>query len=208
MTQITKDLPAGRQGGGEYMNKKLLVTVAAVSILSGGLVMASTASAESSSNQDHMSSLVQKIADKFNLDTNDVQEVFDQERKEMHAKMQAKYEARLTQLVKNGKITEQQKQLLLDKHKELQSEMESNKDKFKDLTPAERKSQMDAKRKELEAWAKENGVDIKYLMPMLFHMKVGGGPGFMKHGSGDQNVEFHHEISDEPTATVTASPTQ
>lgn len=193
------------------MNKKILVTVAAVSILSGGLVMSSNASAESS-KQDHMSSLVQKIADKFNLNKSDVQAVFDQERQEMHAKMQAKYEAKLAQLVKDGKITEQQKKLLLDKHKELQSEMESNKDKFKDLTPAEMKSQMDAKRKELEAWAKENGVDIKYLMPMQIHMKVGGGPGFMKHdGPGGPNVEFHHEISDEdqnPTATVTASPTQ
>ncbi len=189
----------------------MLVTVAAVSILSGGLVMASNASAESSSNQDHMASLVQKIADKFNLNKSDVQAVFDQERQEMQAEVQAKYEEKLTQLVKDGKITEQQKQLLLAKHKELESEMASNKDKFKDLTPAEIKSQMEAKRTELEAWAKANGIDLKYLMPMPMHREVSNGPGFMKHdGPEGPHVEFHHEFGDEtqePTATVTASPT-
>lgn len=174
--------------GGEYMNKKMLLTVATVSIMSGGLVMASNAFAQTQSGgQESMTSLVQKIADKFNINKNDVQAVFDQNRQEMQAKRETRYEAKLAQLVKDGKITEQQKQLLLDKHKQLVSEMQSNKVNLKSLTPAARK----AKRQELQAWAKQNGVDIKYLM---------GGLGMRGHrgfAMDDQN----------PTATITASPT-
>lgn len=158
------------------MNKKTLFTVVAVSILSGGLVVASNAYAQTSSQtQDPMNTLVTKIADKFNVDKAEVQKVFDENHKEMQAKHEEKYVARLDQLVKDGTITAEQKTLLLNKHKELLSQMESNKDKFKDLTPEERKAQMDKHRTEIEAWAKENGVDAKYLMMKMGHGK--GGPG-------------------------------
>lgn len=157
------------------MTKKTLLTVIAVSILSGGVVAATTAYAQTNSQQDDpMNSLVQKIADKFHLNKADVQAVFDQNRKDMEAKHKQRYESYLDQLVKDGKITSQQKQLLLDKHKQLVSQMESKKDKFKNMTPAERKTQMDALRQDIENWAKQNGIDAKYLMPM--------GPGMRGHG--------------------------
>lgn len=157
------------------MTKKILLTVVAVSILSGGLVVASNAYAQTSAPQeDPMTSLVQKIATKFNLNKDDVQAVFDQNRQDMDAKREQNYESRLDQLVKDGKINAQQKQLLLDKHKQLVSQMESNKDVFKNLTPDERKAKMDAAKADIESWAKQNGIDAKYLMPM--------GPGRRGHG--------------------------
>lgn len=65
-------------------------------------------------------SLIQMLSSKFGLQESEVQSVFNQHRDEMQKNMQAKVEARLTQLVTDGKITEAQKQLILTKHVELQ----------------------------------------------------------------------------------------
>ena len=90
--------------------------------------------------------------------------------------MQAKQEERLSQLVTDGKITEDLKALILNKYKEIQAERESNKDSFRNLTPEERKAQMEEKKTELEAWANENGIDIKYLMHFGGKDNEGHGP--------------------------------
>ena len=65
------------------------------------------------------SNLVQMIADKFNMNKNDVQQVFDQYRLGRRDTMEKNYEAYLDQLVKDGKITQAQKDLILAKHKEI-----------------------------------------------------------------------------------------
>jgi hypothetical protein len=148
--------------------KKTLLTVAVVSVLSGGLVVATNAFAQTAPpGQKTESSLVQQIAKKFNLNTSDVQEVFDQHRQERQANMESRYEDYLTKLVTSGKITEEQKQLLLTKHKELASQMQRNKEKFKTMTSEERKAQGDAMKTELENWAKENNLDVQYLHPFV-----------------------------------------
>jgi hypothetical protein len=67
--------------------------------------------------------------------------------------MQTKYEERLTQDVTDGKITSEQKELILAKHKELEGAT-------------------------LEAWAKENGINSSYLMGGFGGGKHGGMGGF------------------------------
>ena len=173
------------------MTKKTLLTVVAVSLLSGSLVVATNAYAQTSTPANNpMSTLVQQIADKFHVNKADVQAVFDQNRQDMQSKMEANYEAKLDQLVKDGKINAQQKQLLLDKHKQLQSEMQSNRANDKNLTPAERKAQIDKERQDITAWAKQNGVDAKYLMMM--------GPGMRGHRGFGMRAQ----------TTITPTPTQ
>lgn len=120
------------------------------------------ASADNSSNP--RDTIIQKLAEKFNLKESDVQQVFDEVRQEHQTQMQTKHEERLSQLVTDGKITEDQKALILNKHKELQAERESNKDSFKDLSPEQRKIKMEEKKIELETWANENGIDTMYIM--------------------------------------------
>lgn len=56
------------------MSKKMFITVAIVSALSGGLVVASNAFAQTNSTGTPPS-LVQEIASKFNLSQSDVQAV-------------------------------------------------------------------------------------------------------------------------------------
>lgn len=64
-------------------------------------------------------------------------------RSEKKSLMQKNLEANLAQLVKDGKITEDQKNKILNKTKELQTQHE-------------------AKKTELEKWAKDNNIDLQY----------------------------------------------
>ena len=125
------------------------------------------------SDQNPMSSLVQKIADKFGLNKDEVQAVFDQNRQEHQAQMQTRFEDQLTQDVKDGKITEAQKQLTLTKRQELQANRQTKMESMRNMTNEERKVAMEKERQETENWAKENGIDLKYLMGGL-----GGHRGF------------------------------
>lgn len=127
---------------------------------------------------DRHESLIGKIAQKFGLKETEVRGVFDSQRAEHMAQMQVKMTERLNQLVKDGKITEVQKKLIEAKHAEIKKNMDSLKESQKNKTPAERKTLMDSKKAELEKWAKDNGIDLQYVMPM-------GGP---RHGMTRRNT--------------------
>ena len=130
-----------------------------------GIFGSSQAFAQTTTTQNPMSSLIQSIATKFGLNQADVQAVFDAERQKHQAQMKANFEKQLTQYVTDGKLTEAQKQLILQKRSELQATRKSQKESNTSLTPEERKSQMDAEKTALQAWAKENGIAMQYLMP-------------------------------------------
>ncbi len=175
------------------VRKTVIVTAAVAAIGLGAL--GATASAQTDSGG---TTLVDKIAQQFNLKKEDVQKVFDQHKTERRATMEARYEERLNQAVKDGKLTEEQKTKILAKHKELMKEIEAdreaNKGKredFQNKTEAERKAlmeqrkaEMDKKKSEIEAWEKENNIPTGYLM---FGGGQGGmrGPGGPGHGPGE-----------------------
>ena len=108
--------------------------------------------------------LIQRIVQRFGLKTEDVQGVFDTVRGERQDEMQQKMTERLDTLVKQGKITEAQKKLIVAKHAELQAQREKEMESMKDLTPEERRTKMEAHRTELESWAKQNNIDIQYVI--------------------------------------------
>ncbi|MBA3723606.1 MAG: hypothetical protein H0W89_01785 [Candidatus Levybacteria bacterium] len=167
------------------MNRKAILTAIAVTVIGAGTVTASSAFAQTETPvQDPMNSLIQKISDKFGLNKEEVQAVFDESHKERHAAMQADFEAQLSQYVENGEITEAQKQLILKKRQEMDADRQSNKDSFKNLSKDERKVKMDDKKAELDAWATENKIDLKYLMPH-------GGKGHGMGGRGSFDRQDH-----------------
>jgi 3-hydroxyacyl-CoA dehydrogenase len=141
--------------------KKLLIPVFAVTIVGAGLFGTHQVSAQST---DGTTDVVTLIAQKFSLDKNQVQQVFDQHHQEMKIKRQTKMEERLTQLVKDGKLTESQKQAVLTKMAEEKNSF--NPQSFKDLTPEQRKTQMDQHRQEMENWAKSQGIDLSLIRPL------------------------------------------
>lgn len=105
-------------------------------------------------------SLVDKIAEKFNLNKADVQKVFDENKAEHQAERQQKLEKRLDKAVAEGQITSAQKAEILDKLKDFQAFIDSLESK----TPAERKADIKAKKKELRQWAKDNKIPLGLLM--------------------------------------------
>lgn len=163
--------------------KKQLAIVALVAAVTGtGLVSARTVFAQTApATPDQMSSLVRKLADRFGLNTADVQAVFDQERSERQAQMEARYTEQLNQLETEGKITDAQKQLILAKHREMVSQKQSLMQSLQGKSKEEIRTAMQTQRTELEQWAKQNNIDVRYLMGGMKHMGKGGGMGIF-HG--------------------------
>jgi hypothetical protein len=159
------------------MNTKKLLLMAGIvsSIGTAGLAGHHLVVAESSTSGSN--TLVTKIAQKFNLNTTDVQEVFDEDRTDRQAERQTEIEKNLAQAVSDGKLTAEQKDKIIAKQKELQSGHEAEFESMKNKTEAERKAAMEAKRTELEKWAGENNIPTQYLRYIMGH----GGHG--PHGS-------------------------
>ena len=100
--------------------------------------------------------IIKKLAEKLNVKESDVQGAFDEMRAERQKEMKANLEERLDEAVKDGKITEAQKEAILKKMDEVRSEGEKH-------------------REEMRKWAEENGID-----PEIMHGlrgRPGGPPG-------------------------------
>ena len=141
------------------LSKKILVPTLAVVV--GGTAFLGVRSVHAQSNNG-IQSLVQEIAQKFNLDQSQVQSVFDNHHSKRQDMMKQKMEDRLTQAVKDGKLTEAQKQAILTKIQEVKNNLMSA--DFKNKTPQEKKQAMEWQRQDLENWAKSQGIDSSYLM--------------------------------------------
>lgn len=151
------------------MNRHLIIPVVAVTI-AGAAAFAATQSYAQTADTTR-TTLVQRIAQRFNLQESDVQTVFDEARQEHQSQMHAQFEARLTTAVENGKLTEEQKQSILAKHQELMAEHDAERESLRNMIPEERRAHHQEERAELEAWAAENGIDLQFFMPMG---KMGG----------------------------------
>ena len=144
-------------------------------------------------NINQMNGLVTKLSEKFNLNQNDVQTIFneyqtqmkterDAKMKDMQTEMEQKVKDELTQAVSNGKITQTQMDLILAKRAEMQIEKSTitrSSENFSTKTKEEieserqtRQTEMQAKRDALKQWANTNGISDEYL-----HLVMAGGMG-------------------------------
>lgn len=181
------------------ISKKIVLLLLTVAIMGGvmmfgaGQVYAQTNGSPFSKFVNPFTKLVQMISQKFGLDQGQVQSVFDrfhQERKqEMQQNAQQREQDRLNKLVQDEKITEAQKQAILDKLAELRSKY--NPDNFKDMTVEQRKQQFQAQQDEIKSWVESQGIDPSYVMP-------GFGMGGRK-GMGKQGGWFRNNLSPKPT---------
>lgn len=116
------------------------------------------------------STLLDRIIEKFGLNKSEVEQLVTDYRTERRIQMQAQYEERLNQAVTDGKITKEQKELILEKHNQLQSQWDYE------------KQQRQQHREEIQAWAEKNGIDLSYVG---FGMGQGhGNRGGMMRGKG------------------------
>jgi len=158
---------------------------------------AATAIHAASASTTGTNSLVQMIADKFHLNVSDVQQVFDQNRANEQANRQAKAKEFLDAAVKDGKITQAQEDLITAKQAEIQTFMDSLKDK----SAADRKTAMQTEMTQVAQWAKDNGISEKYL-----HLGGPGGPGGHRGGPMKDDVPPADPGADPaPSSSPTAS---
>lgn len=153
---------------------KILIPALALTIFSvaGAVGIESTLAQDGENHQ----SIAQKIATRFNLNQDEVEQVFEENRAEHKAQMEQRQGERLDQLVSEGKLTEDQKNALIAKNEEWRNEREQNREEFRSMTKKERKESMEAHKAEMEKWFEENGIEREV---------VGGfGDGHRKGGRG------------------------
>jgi len=151
------------------MKKSLLIGLSTTAVTLSLVGLASMASAQSTTTS---TSLVDKIATKFNLNKSDVKAVFEEDRAAHEAERAAEMSTRLQSLVDKGTITADQKAKIEAKQKELQTTR-------------------DTKRTELEKWASDNGIDMKYV-----HAGRGHGP------MGEDSATTLQSLVDKGTITA------
>lgn len=122
-------------------NKAIIGAVSALTILLIGGASMSAFAQDNSSN----GSLVDKVASKFNLNKQEVQSVFDEDRQAHQAEQKAERSTELQSKVDDGTITAEQKTAIEKKMEEMQVSREQS-------------------RTSLEEWAKQNNIDVKYVM--------------------------------------------
>jgi polyhydroxyalkanoate synthesis regulator phasin len=139
-----------------------------------GLSSLGVAGLASAATDTGSSTLVDKIAQKFNLNKDEVQKVFDEQHEVRRAEMRQKRTDTIARAVKDGKISQEKADQLTAKLKELESFM----DGLKDKTHQERHEAMKTKMDELRNWADENGIPDS----LLRGPRGGHGHGHRMHG--------------------------
>lgn len=114
-------------------------------------------------SQGKYPSIIQKLVERFGLNETDVQTVFDEVKQEKQSLMQERFEERLNQAVGDGKLTEAQKQLVLDKHQEMVVNRQENKEDWHDMTFEQIRIYKQEYKEDLENWATQNDIDLQYL---------------------------------------------
>lgn len=181
------------------MNKRKLITMTAIAVAVVGLSatgVALTHAASNSTTTNPISSLVTAIAQKFNLNVADVQQVFDQQHQQMEAQAKTNYTAGLQQAVTEGKLTQDQMDKLLAKQQELESKREANKSTFQNLTETERRQKMQDEQTALQQWATQNNIPMQYL-----HFGFGGRHGH--HGGHRFGPDMNSQGTNQNTTQST-----
>ena len=101
--------------------------------------------------------LVEKFAERFDLDPDEIHDFFNELKEERVADAEDRFEEKLDELVEDEKITEDQKEAILDKKEELRTFREE----LEDMTISEAREAMKDIHEELKDWAEENDISLK-----------------------------------------------
>ena len=105
-------------------NKKLVIAVVTFTILTlAGTIGVGKILAQDAYNYPP---IISKLVERFGLNEDEVKSVFDEARQEHQVQMQAKFGEKLDEAVKNGELTEDQKQAILKKHEEMKAKRETS----------------------------------------------------------------------------------
>lgn len=143
------------------VNKKVVYVITSFAML--GVIAISVNNVNAGFYGLEKETIVSTLSQKLGVSEDKVKKAFDEIHKERHSEMSERYEEMLSQAVKDGKLTEAQKKLLIAKHDELFNQREANFEELKNLSPQERRAKMQKRREDLEIWAEKNDIDPSYL---------------------------------------------
>lgn len=140
------------------MKKQLIAALLSLAIL--GLAGGQTVKADVQKSRVQYPAVVAKLAERFDLNKDEVKAVFDEVKSERRQQMQARFEEKLNQAVENGRINEKQKQAILTKKKQMQGWRQN----LEALSQTERREEIERRRMEMKSWAEEQGLDLKGIL--------------------------------------------
>lgn len=159
-----------------------MASIGVASLGSAGIVSAAT----NSNSNNPKQSLIDSIASKFNLNKDEVKKVFDEQHESREAEREQKMSDRLSEAVKDGKLTQDQADKLPAKLKEMHEAREANHESMKDKTGAERKAARQAERDAFKQWLTDNNIPEDFGGPMGQKGEGRGHRGGMeKHGNDE-----------------------
>jgi len=126
------------------MNRRGKIVLAAAAITVASLVTLGSMTASAHGWMGNSNEFATSLAQKLGVGEDKVSEALGSLQEERQAEMKARWEEQLTSLVNEGEITNEQKQLIVNKRQEMQDKMQ-------------------AEREALQKWADQNGIDLKYL---------------------------------------------
>jgi len=156
--------------------KIALILITSLALLSiGGVACVGEINAQASEENETEYPL---LVERFDLDPDEIMDFFHELKEERIVDAEERFEEKLDELVEDEKITEDQKEAILDKKEELKT----FKEELEDMTISEAREAMKDIHEELKDWAEENDISLKDFFPKdeahAFGLK-----GFTKHRS-------------------------
>lgn len=143
------------------MSKKKVLTILGASALGSALFVGTayltlqSVSALIGLGNGEYPDIIKNLAAKFNADPAEVEQVFEDTHDQMIS-------SRLDKAVADGRITAEQKTLILNKMDEVQAKMEEINNQ--EMTATERRDALESLHDELRDWADENDIPLMFLM--------------------------------------------
>ena len=143
--------------------KITLILITSLALLSiGGVACVGEINAQASEEtESEYPLLVERFAERFDLDQDEVIDFLDELKEERIADAKDRFEERLDELVEDEKITEDQKEAILDKKEELQTFKED----LEDMTISEAREAMEDIHEELRDWAEKKDISLRNFFP-------------------------------------------
>lgn len=139
--------------------------------------------------------IVQRLVERFDLNRDEVVEVFEGLAVEHRAEVEAKVSQRLDMQVEKGNLTTDQRNALEAKRAELRAQFAADREAFSEMSSDERKAFLAEREAELRAWAVANEIDVKFLARFgaEFHR---GGMNLFKHRDRGRHDDDGFEVDD------------
>ena len=152
------------------ISKQKILSITAILLMLGTVAatgMPAYAQSNGNSGGNFFSGLIQFLSQKFGLDQTQVKsavtEYQTQKKTTMQQNADTREKKRLDALVTSGKITKAQEDAINAERMTLRAKY--NPTDFKSLTADQRKKKMTDEQNEINAWAKSQGIDPKYVIP-------------------------------------------